>query len=202
MSGPTPLLADFRLVMLYTANGLQHHQNNYVEAVPSSDPAGYDISGRLGLGNPGLSTIPDHIFGPMAPFYPSSGSSFDGFRLDQRVSGAWVPVATATTTITPTGSSNYQPAVGIAFTGKSELNQNMPVYLYEGGFGQDTKFSSYAALSASMKALLDVFWAVGRAGVINDLWNVRTSRNLSREKRWLAVVIDSNEKLRRKRGIK
>jgi len=76
------------------------------------------------------------------------------------------------------------------------------VYIYEGNLGGVSKLSSYAALDAANKLLVDTFWNVGGAATDLMPWAWRTSKDdTAHSGRWLANISDSNQKLRRLRRI-
>lgn len=199
--GPTPILATHRLSFKYTVLGFQHKQRNYCSAIPSSDPSGYDLICRSPFGNVGLSTLPDQAFLAWDPFFNSSTSTFDGADLEVYSGGEFIPIATATTVVTPSGVAADQPANGMVISGKDGVNKNMPVFLAEGLFGLPNKLSSYSAASTAQKLLIDYYYGVGNVPVAADAFAWRMSRGTGHAQRWLAFVVDSNQKLRRMRRI-
>jgi hypothetical protein len=199
---PVPITAPNLLVARYTVAGESHKAQMYCEAIVSGDPTGYDLIGRLSLGNVGLSTVADPFFTAIANLFTAADCSFQGVELWERVGGSYVFQAAQVTTVTPALGGYYQPASGFDVCGKAEDNSNFHFYIYEGPFGVSTKIRSYAAASANVKTLIDYLFNVGSAPAATDAWNWRLSRGHWRPSRWLSGVIDSNEKLRRMRGIK
>src|SRR4029453_1539344 len=198
----TPLDAPYRLGWFYTVDGLQHRMNHYLRCSPSSDAGGFDTIGRAGYGNVGVSTLPDWIAESWKPYYDDADTSFDYGLLEANVAGAWLYVWSAAITTVPTGSGTYAKASGICFSGKDTANKNMPVYAYEilGGAGS-FKANSYSALSASAQFVATQYFNVG--GTADEYAPVawRVSRGSVYSQRWLALVQDSNQKLRRLRNI-
>jgi len=201
MPGPTPLAVSFRLSFLYTAHLFNHKQRNYLACVPSGDPSGYDAVGYVIPGGIGVSTLADPLFTAMAPFYVPANDSFNGWLLEELVSGAWIYRASGVTTVVPTGAGAEFIAGGWDTVGKDSLNKTIHAYWYEGNFRGVDKASSYSALNTAEKEVIDQYFAVGRAIVNTDPANWRKGRGDSHPVRWLSAVWDSNQKLRRLRRI-
>lgn len=201
MSGPTPITASHRLTFLYTVAGLQHRQRNYCTAIGSGDPTGFDIVGVEIPGGVGLSTIPDPIFTKMAPFFNSTGTTFDGALLEHRSGTEWIFDATVPTAAAPSNSSANVLAGMVSLSGRDSVNKNFPVYFYEGVEGGPRKTNSFGALSTVEKALVRAYWNPDGTAVAVDPWNWRLGRGTSHPARWLAFVTDSNQKLRRIRRL-
>lgn len=198
---PAPISATHRVSFKYTVLGFQHKQRNYCHAIPSADPSGFDIVAPAPYGNVGFSLIPDQAFIAWNAFFNSATSTYDGADLEVRVGTAFIPIASATTVVTPAGSAPDQQANMFAITGKDGVNRNMPVFLYEGLFGLPNKLRSYSAMTAGQKALVDYYFGVGNTPVALDAFAWRQSRVGGHAQRWLAFVVDSNQKLRRMRRI-
>jgi hypothetical protein len=198
---PTPITPLHRVTFKYTSLLLPHKQQAYCNAVPSGDSTGFDLEGRVALGNVGLSLIADAFFTTWAGAYKSSDSSFEGWELWERIGTNYVFVTGGGTSITPSGGAANSPAMGWCVSGKDVDNKEFPAYMYEGQFGGTQKFLSYPALNAFEKELADYYFAVGRAGTTTDAYNWRMARGAGRSARWLSHVIDSNQKLRRVRHL-
>lgn len=199
--GPTPITATHRVSFKYTVLGLPHKQRNYCAATPSADPTGYDITCRSPFGSVGFSLLPDQWALAVDPFFNSSTTTFDGADLEVYSAGEFIPIASASGVITPSGSAANQPANGMVISGKDGVNKNMPAFLAEGLFGLPNKLSSYAAATTAQKLLIDYFFGVGNTPVAEDAYAWRQSRGGGHAQRWLAFVVDSNQKLRRVRRI-
>ena len=198
---PTPVSAPNLLVARYTVAGFNHKAQMYCEAIPSADPSGYDLIGRPALGNVGFSTLADPFFTVIAPFYTLVDCTFNSIELWERIGGSYVFQASQVTAVTPTLGGFYQPAAGFDVVGKSQDQRNLHFYIYEGPFGITGKITNYAGASANVKGLIDYHFNTQGAAVATDAWNWRLSRGHWRPDRWLAGVIDSNQKLRRMRRI-
>lgn len=199
---PTPLTAPYRLTLQYTVGLLVHKARYYLRCVTSADPMGFDTVARPGFTNVGVSTIGARIWGAIAPFYDPAATTFDSEVLEANVAGAWVYVASQAAAVAPSGSGAYAPASMVTFSGKDTSNKNMPVFFYEQFFGGFIKANSYGALSANNKVIANRFFNAGGTAVNADPAAWRVSRGSFYSQRFLALVADSNEKLRRIRGIK
>jgi hypothetical protein len=202
MPGPTPITASHRVTFLYTVAGLQHHQRNYCTAIASADPTGYDLVGVQIPGGVPLSTVADPLFTKLAPFYKNNNCTLDGLILEHRSGTTWIFDASTPTAAGPAVGSGNVLASGFCLSGKDTTNQNFPVYFYEGIESGPVKSNSFGALSGAEQALIDAYWNTGGGGVAVDPWNWRLSRGTAHPQRWLALVVDSNEKLRRLRRLK
>ena len=198
---PTPLIAPYRLTFRYTVSGLQHRTHYYLDCTPSGDPMGFDTVARPGFSPVGVSTVEPNVFGPQAPFYNPSTCSFDDMILEINVSGAWVFVASMAASGNPTGSGTQALAAMETWSGKDQANQNFPVYWFEKPFNTFAKFNSYAGLSSANKAIANAYFNPGGVAVDEDPVAWRLSRGAVYSQRWLALVTDSSQKLRRIRGI-
>lgn len=202
MTGPTPIFATHKMVFKYTVAGMQHKAQMYCDAVASADPMGYDLVGRPAVGNVGVSTVIDPFFTAVANLFTLADTTFDVAELWKRVGTTYVFLASAVPTVSPALGGFYQPATGFDVVGKASSNSTFHFYVYEGPFGIATKITSYAGASANVKLLINyLFNAAGTATAVMA-WNWRVSRGGFFAGRWLAGVIDTNEKLRRMRGIK
>lgn len=202
MTGPTPILATHKAVFKYTVGALQHKAQMYCNAIASLDPSGYDLVGRPGSTNVGFSTVVDPFYTAIAPFFTLADVTFDQAELWQRVGSTYVFVDAETTAVTPTLGGFFQPATGFDVVGKVTSNSTEHFYIYEGPFGIAAKITSYGGASANVKALINYLFNVAGGGFAYDAYSWRVSRGGFYAHRWLAGVIDTNEKLRRMRGIK
>lgn len=201
MPGPTPITAPFRLGFLYTVDNLQHRCNFYLNTTASGDPTGKNTVARPGFVGVGLSAAISRFFTRMAPFYDPADTTFNGALLEANTAGGWLFTAFGATTVVPTGGGAYQKAQGLCYSGKDLNNRNLPTYLYEVTSTEILKVSSFTALSAASQAMTDSLFNVSGAADANDPVAWRFSRGLFYSQRWLALVADSNQKLRRIRGI-
>lgn len=202
MTGPTPIVATHKAIFRYTAGGLQHKAQMYCDAAPSADPSGYELAGRPLLGNPGFSTVVDPFFTAIANFFTLADCTFDAGELWERVGTSYHYLTTWVPTVSPALGGFVQFATGFDVVGKDVHNENIHFYIYEGPFGIATKITNYAGATTNVKNLIDYLFNVGGGAVLTDAWNWRQSRGDVPAKRWLAGVIDTNEKLRRVRRIK
>jgi hypothetical protein len=189
-------------VWRYTVRDFVHKCQMYLKATPSGDDSGYNAVPRGAFVPPGVSDLMDPLFTVMAPFYKSDTASFNGMTLEHLVSGGWVPIYSATTAVTPTGSAANDQAFGYCVAGKTTDNKHLKAYIFEGHFGTVSKISGYGGAGAGDQAVIDYFFNVGGGAANTDAYAWRTNRGETYADRFLAVVIDSNEKLRRIRRIK
>lgn len=199
---PTPITADYKLQMVYSVDSLQHKQQNYCDVVASADPSGWDLVHAFGGTNVGLQTAVDLFFTRIAPFYNTAWSSFDGWVLLGRTGTEFEYVDSGVTTVAPSGSNAMEKANGVCISGKDYHRENMPFYLYEGAFGSANKYTAVGALGASARALVNYVFNPDGTAAAAAAYYWRISRGKFPTKRWLAWITDTNEKLRRVRGIK
>lgn len=202
MPGPTPLIADYRISMQYTCQGFQHKTRFFVGVSPSADPSGYDLVQTHSGANVPTTSAVTQFFTRLAPFYDPSWASFDGFLLEHRTGTTWNYLASGTTGVSPAATQPFEAANQLALTGKDSTNKNAPTYLYEGAFGRAFKGNSPGALGTALRALTNDVWNIDGTASANGAWHYKLSRGGNYMQRWLADVIDTNEKLRRVRRIK
>jgi len=202
MPGPTPITSDFRLTFQYTADLLPHKSQHYLTCNPSGDASGYDTAPRSGFSPVGVSTLETEFFTRIAPFYDPTWCTFDTWTLDIRIGTIWNFVASGVTAVVPTGSGTFEKANQLCVSGKDLQSKNLPRYIYEGLFGTAAKINSPAAGSASFKALINYWYNTQGTATDISAYAWFSSRNNQIPVRWLAGVIDTNEKLRRIRNIK
>jgi hypothetical protein len=202
MSGPTPLTSPYRLSLLYTATSFQHKSRYFLDVSAGTGPSGFDTQPRGGFANVDLQTGVDKVFTKLAPFYNPSFCTFDGWLLELLSGTQFIPAGAGTTTVVPTGSAPVEPANQLAITGKDLNNKNLPTYFYEGQFGVAFKGSSPASMASVLRQLVNIHYNIDATAVAADPYAWSWSRDQKFRFRWLAAVIDTNEKLRRARGIK
>jgi hypothetical protein len=202
MAGPTPITVSWRLTFKYTVRGFQHRAQHFLDVVTSADPSGYDAIGRVTLGNQGVSSLEGRFFTMIAPFYQASTCSFDGYLLEELVSGSWVYRFSDVASVAPSGSTIAQLAFGYGMFGKYEDNTRDNRYIYEVPLTAPNRYTAFGSLAAADQALVDYYFNVSGSPNSEDAWNWEMSRGSSRPQRWISVVIDTNEKLRRLRRIK
>jgi len=198
-----PLVANYRLIFRYTVATEQHKHQSYLECTASGDASGFDAIGRVGGGgNVGVSTLVDPFFLIWAPFYRTADTTFDSWELQKRTGGSFFFIASGAATQAPTGTPGAVLATGICVSGKDALNHNLPRYMYDTNVAVPLKDASYGAMGASEKGIVDYYFNVGLAPLSTDYWNWGISKGGYIPNHWLAVVADSNEKLRKIRGLK
>jgi len=199
--GPTPLIAPYRIIFQYTVDFLIHKQTFYLDCTPSADASGFDTLARSGFSNVGVSTLMDSWFNLHKTFYDDADTTFDTWVLEIMVAGAWVFVASGVCAVAPTGTGTYAKAGMEAWAGKDTANRPFPVYFYEKFFPGFSKTNSVGALSGDNQTISNaLFNTLGSAGGDSPVaW--RRSRGNLFSQRWLSLVTDSNQKLRRIRNI-
>jgi hypothetical protein len=157
---------------------------------------------RPGFANAGVQDAVDAFFTLAAPFYNVDQTTFDGWLLESLDGGEYVFVAAGTTTAVPGTDADFEIANGLCLSGKESDNSFMPMYLYEGQFGRAFKYASPDSLASVLRALTNAVWNVDGTATDVDQYAWRRSRNGLFGQRWLADIVDTNEKLRRVRRIK
>jgi len=196
------LSVNYRLTFLYTVALLQHKRQNYLSCVASGDASGYDTVARAGFGAAGVSTLSNRFFSTFAPYYRTADCSFNGWLLETRSGTTWVFVAQGATTVSPSGSGAQALAFGFEIVGKNSNNHVMHNPIYETNALDVNKYRDYSAMSATLKGAVDYYFNVGLTDINTDAYAWKRSRGGFFATRWLAVVTDTNEKLRRVRRIK
>lgn len=200
MPGPTPISATHRISVSYTVSLFTHTQRHLCDAVVGSGASGFDLLPRPGFSAVDVDAAAQALGNRMGPFLPA-GSAFAGYVLEELVSGEYIPQFSGSISAA-VGVGTFRPAFGYVIVGKSSDNRTVQIPTYEGDYGTPTKVSNYASLAPADKLYVDFFFNV--TGTAGDTWayNWKRSRGDLFMRRWLAIVIDSNEKLRRKRHIK
>lgn len=199
---PSPLTATHRLTVNYTVVTFPHKMRLFCSLTPSGDSTGFDFVNIRGLANIAGSAVCDRWATVLGPFFSTTDTTFDSFIGEERVGTAFVPVFSHVTAIPPSGPGTAVAAADCDITGKDADNLPVHNYYFEGKDPVPLKRKSYAALVAAEKTLVDYFFNTGGVAAAADAWYWRTSRNQVNPVRWLAIVRDSNEKLRRLRKIK
>ena len=196
------LTAPYKLVYKYTVSLLQHKTTMFCDVVPATAFADNLITCRPGKTGMEAGGALDAYFTMLAPFFMPSISSFDGGELWVRSGTEWIFVNAGTTTVVGSAESGPDLAMGGCIMGKDALNRRMSTYVFEGIVGLTQKLTNYSTMANSYKALAAGFFnANGAAGGHDPYW-YRTSADGEFAQRWLSIVVDSNEKLRRIRHIK
>jgi len=186
----------------YTVAQLQHKAEHYLNVNPSGEASGYDTQPWTGFAPVGVSTLEAEFFAKIAPFYKSTDTTFDSWELWNRTGTIWNFVSGGAASVGPSGAGAAQAANGYCISGKMNGGRRMNRFIYEGSFGTAQKVSSYAGISAASQALVDYYFNPGNTAVDASAFAWFSSKDEWNPTRWLAVVIDTNEKLRRVRGLK
>lgn len=199
---PTPLTANWRVTFKYTVDNFTHKAQYYLETSLSADPSGFNTLPRPGFAPVGVSTLGDRFFGVIAPFYAPADTTFDSWELWGRSGTVFVFLSAGAISSIPTGTVAYQKANGYCVAGKDDDNKNMPHYMYEGAFGTALKVRSVAGLVSAARLYVNYHFNPDVVATDTDAYAWSESRGGALADRWLAAIVDTNESLRRKRGIK
>jgi hypothetical protein len=181
---------------------LPHVLRCYLKCQASGDASGYDFVPR-GAGAPqGVSTLVDPLWNNLAPFYKPSDASFGITTLDHLVSGSWIPIYSQATTVVGTSSNANRAAFGRCIACKTTGNKHLKLYFYESDLFVAAKLTSKAAGSVRDQDLWEYMVNTDGSPTITDAWMWRVSRGGEYADRLLAMIDDSNEKLRRVRHVK
>lgn len=202
MPGPTPITSPYLVRFLYTVDHLQHKANFYCDLVPSGDSSGYNTVPRGGFSAVGISVACDQFFDLLAPFYDDADTTFDGFTIWQRVGTTYDFLSSGSTSVAGSATGAYEKANALCVAGRDIQNQFLPFYIYEGRFGVAFKGNSAGSLGSSVRALAGGIYNIDDDALDEEPWAWSHSRDQWFRKRWLSVVVDTNEKLRRERGLK
>ncbi len=200
--GPTPQVATFKLVWNYTSLSLPHKLQCYLDCSSSGDPSGHDAVMRGAFVPTGVSTLVDPMWTVLGPFYHSADTSFGSTVLYQLVTGAWVPLWSATTTVTPSSTPINRAANQNCIAMKTTDNKHLKMFFYEANYIGVGKAISLGALTSPERAIVDYFAGTGVTPLNTDAWAWRVNKGKTYASRWLALVIDYNDKLRRMRGLR
>jgi hypothetical protein len=89
----------------------------------------------------------------------------------------------------------------VVFSGRDTANKPFNVNMYETPFPGFIKVNSYAALSGGNQDLTNYWFNAGGTADNYSAVAWRVSRGSFYSQRWIALVADSNQHLRRLRGI-
>lgn len=202
MTGPTPLTVTFRATWNYVSKSLPHVLRMYLDCVNSSDASGRDTVARAGYSNVGVSTIVDPLWTVLAPFYKPDDASFGIFLLEGQEFGGWIPLWSTSTTVVPTSANANRAAFGRCIACKTIGNKHLKAYFYESDLFVAAKQSAWADGSTRDKALWDYFMPHTGTAANTDAYAWRMNKGGDYTSRLLALIDDSNEKLRRVRHVK
>ncbi len=199
---PQPLTADWRLEFQYTVLGFTHKHHEFLDVVPSADPMGHSTVPVNGGTTQGVSLLVDPFFTAWETWFSMADADFVGAVLQQYNAGSWDYVAFHATSVSPANEGTTVKSSMWDVSGKTNPPFNIHAYMYEGVFGVGDKETSYAAQNTPSKALIDYFFNTGSGALATAAYYWATSKSGAPRDRWLAIVADTNEKLRRLRRIK
>lgn len=200
--GPSPITVSHRLVYRYTVGTFPHRHVEFVNLTPTGDPTGFSTIPVNGGASQGCSLLADALFGVLDVWYNSTTVTFDAMDIEERSGDTWIPITSVVPTAVPTSSTAYTTAFGVDISGKNENNHSIHAYFYEMSIAKSFKYVAYSSMSADYKELVDFFYNVGGSTPATSAYYWAVSRDEYWRNRFLSVVGDSNEKLRRMRGIK
>jgi hypothetical protein len=174
----------------------------YLLAQASGDASGFDAIARSGFSNQGVTDLMTNWWVRMQGLYKPTDTVFGNALLEGQFLGSYVPLYAESNTVVPTGSAVREKAAGTTYFMKSTDNIKMPVALYEMSMGIPNKYIAYGSIDTVNQGILDGLANAGGTAGPFDPWAWRVSRNATYCARWLSLITDTNEKLRRRRGIK
>jgi hypothetical protein len=201
---PTPLTAVNRITFKYTVALHPHKQHVYLAVTPSLDPSGFDTVPRSGHAAVGVSTLEAQWANKIKPMYGSTGMTFDGWELEVFLSGHWVSLTSGVSAAVATGGGANVPSSGLIIVTRS--GTLAPVRFshayYDGGWSFPTKFTSPSGLGTDTVALMNYWGNVSGTAGDTDAWAWAMSKNSIYTQTFISLVTDTNEKLRRRYGLK
>lgn len=199
----TPLVATHRVNIAYAVPGARPHQLRMLcSAVPDAlDLSGYSVLGRA-PGNIGFHLAMAYLM-PLLKLVLTHDTSITDPVLEKYVSGAYVPVTTdasggAGTPVTTAQVTN-QTSISLRSTVGTE---RLRIQLMEPASTQSANLGRYEAVStipfADMKNWAGAFTDTASAV---SAWQWVQNRGANYISSFIALVFDTNDRLRRDRGL-
>lgn len=192
---PTPNLNTHLLQMRYTIQGMTHKLQFHCSAAESGGEF-FLLDPLLGPSR-GWDLWINDVAAILQGTLPT-GSTAAGATLYERVEGMLVPVATGTFSITPAGGTAIL-ANGMVATWRDSQNKLLRLTLLETGFGGPVKYTTIGDIPAGgmhdfIEGMSDI-----SAEQIGRYWRSLSS---NMQQTFISCISDTNEKLRRLRGLK
>ena len=194
----TPVTASWRFEFPIVVDGFIHRNHCYVKAQPSTLHPPYDLVMNHSGVNITMQAAVDSYLTLWKASYSVASTTFGAVLLQQLSGGAWLPVATITPTVAPTGAVPYVPASQMTVTARDSAFHKIKVVQLETVDGAGTKY-----LPPSTGGSATVFaWytdSSGSAPTDGSQWIVGRSNLYVTS--CVSLVTDLNDKIRRRRGI-
>lgn len=192
---PTPNLNTHLLQVRYVIEGMTHKLQFHCDAAESG--GSFFLLDPL-LGPSKLWTLWVTGMTDLLQAALPTGATAAGATLYERVEGTLVPVSSGTWTCTPTGGTRIL-ANGMVATWRDSQNKLMRLTLLETGFGGPLKYTTIGDIPAG--GMHDFIEGMNDQSVeyLGRYWRSLNS-NLSQS--FISCISDTNEKLRRLRGLK
>jgi hypothetical protein len=191
-----PLLAPYKLTLSYTADTLQHNMSVYCSAFNASGI--YTLYDRATTPLDTAQNCADSIYTALAPLYYTGTNSFGPWVLYQHVAPNYIPVASGTTAVAPSGTTNGTTLGKQATWYIRSVNyQIVKLAFFEDYIGVPFRWRSFSQLPAAYQP----FWAAlsTQSGV--NMGNFILSKAGNPIGAPLAVTGALNRRIRRRRGI-
>jgi len=202
MSGPNPVIPTHRIQMELVTEGFVHKIRSFLGLTASGDVTGYNTVARAGFSPVGVSVAIDAYWTVLAPIYNSVNTAFGVTHVQQFVGGSWIDLSIYNTVVAPTSSGGAAIAWGLVYSMKDTLNRRGPVELLETDTATALKRITRASLGTPLRNILDFYMGTGSTIPNESGYCWRQSRSGVYFSTFLSVVSDTNEKMRRKRGLK
>jgi hypothetical protein len=190
--------------MQYVMDGFTHKSQNWCNAAPSGDVTGFNITARPGFTAVGMSAIVDRFHTILAPLADSvKCAPALAILYDFSAPSFPFPIATYAPTVSYSGSGSVNFAYGWTIFVRDTSFEKAPFPLFELLFGlQSFKNNVYSSLATAIKPVVNYLTNAGGTAAAADAYAWRQSRSARYMTNYVSGTWDTNEKLRRKRGIK
>lgn len=197
----TPLSALWRAVFKYTVSGIQHVTRFYCDAAPGAGASGYDITMRSGAPNVDFTTVEVAFWTDIRNFYTASYPvTFDQSTLEQRIGISWFPVYAQVASTVPSGSGPSILGTGVIVSLRDTTFKPMKVYIQESSKIVPEKTTLPTGWDANWDAFLLSLTTPG-ATPGDHLWDWIVGRSGNYVGSFVSAVSDTNDELRRARGL-
>lgn len=195
-TGPTPILPNGRLTINYSSNGIAHKLRmrcNWTTSVLVPFVL-QQASGSLIA----VQDAADMVFTLIAPLYKAAQATMDGWQLDNYSGGAYLPLVTGSTAVTPSDTANTQVAQQVTITFRDPNYKKVRFIFFEQRQTPAAKYS-YSQLGGSYLDLVNSILDETDAGI--GSWFCGRGDTPINGLSYLSLVSSYNRKLRRRRGL-
>jgi hypothetical protein len=194
---PTPIGATHRLDFQVSVPGAKpHHFRIYCNAQSSiADPSGFDVLDVIGHGFTGATDAVEQVYTIIKPLYATT-VTIGGIVLEQYAGGAWAFKANVGSSGPGTNTGAYQIAQQMTYVFRTTGNKKAKLVLMETSFPYIGHTVDLAGTGVDVLVAQEFLnTAHGHVGSWAE------SRGAGPMAGFVSITLDSNDKIRRERGV-